>query len=529
MIGASIPNATPASADLRVRHRAVESGGDVSLHAANDHGDAGLVSSRCLAAAEAQAGWADVPLAGRLKILRKLRLRIAADPREVAGTVARENLAETLAAEVLPLLDACRFLETEAPRILREQTISQRGRPKWLWGNSVALRPEPLGVVLIIGPSNYPLMLPGIQCLQAVAAGNAVLVKPAANCSPAMQMLVSMAVHAGLPESVIQVLPESPEAAEEAIRSGVDKVFLTGSASTGRSVSRVLADSLTPSVMELSGCDAVFILEDADLDLVCDCLAFGLTLNDSRTCMAPRRVFATPQHANEILRRLPVKLRDRGAVRDQRRTDSTPSEAFAATKIREALANGAKLVFGSLSHTRPSELSGIAILDHVSADMSIAQSDIFAPVLSFIRVEGWEHALRENSRCPYALSAAVFGSPARCQQFARMIPAGCVVINDMIVPTADPRVPFGGRWMSGHGTTRGAAGLLEMTQPKAIVTTRRWFKPHLHAPTPADSAVMEQVIRLEHAAHPLQSLLAIPGMTRATMEQIKLRRRRRRE
>jgi aldehyde dehydrogenase (NAD+) len=487
------------------------------------------VRSQLRTARISQADWAAVPLLSRLKILKNLRLLIAADPRTLANTVDRDNLAETLAAEVLPLLDACRFLETEAARILKEKALGHRGRPMWLWGNSVVLRPEPLGVVLIIGPSNYPLMLPGIQLLQAITAGNAVLIKPAANCSRAMQTLVSMAVASGLPDGLIQVLPECSEAATEAIRIGVDKVFLTGSANTGRAVSRELAESATPSVMELSGCDAVFILDDADLNLVSDCLLFGLTLNNSQTCMAPRRVFANHEQADEVLRLLKLKLATRTSGSDLQTASSQRAGRFAAMKIQEAISGGAELVCSSVTRTSPAELTGVAVLDHVTSDMSIAQADLFAPVLSFIRVESAEQALRENNKCPYALSATVFGSPARCQQFARLVPAGCVVINDMIVPTADPRVPFGGRGMSGHGMTRGEAGLLEMTQIKAIVATRRWFKPHLQSPTAADADVMEQLIRLEHASHPLQSLMAVPKMIKATMEQMKIRRSQRRE
>ncbi|MFO0998880.1 MAG: aldehyde dehydrogenase family protein [Planctomycetaceae bacterium] len=491
--------------------------------------NADTVRSQLRNARTSQPDWAAVPLQNRLKILKKFRLLIAAAPRALANKVGRANLAESLAAEVLPLLDACRFLETEASRILKDKTVGQRGRPMWLWGNSVVLRPEPLGVVLIIGPSNYPLMLPGIQILQAIAAGNGVLIKPAEHCSDAMRTLVSMAVSAGLPEGLIQVLPECSEAATDAIRIGVDKVFLTGSAPTGRAVSRELAESATPSVMELSGCDAVFVLDDADLNLVSDCLLFGLTLNNSQTCMAPRRIFANNHQADEILRLLKLTLETRTSVSDRQTTSSQRAICFAAMKIQEAISSGAKLVCGSVIKTSPTELSGVAILDHVTSDMAITQADIFAPVLSLIRVESSEQALRENSKCQYALSATVFGSPARCQQFARLIPAGCVVINDMIVPTADPRVPFGGRGISGHGTTRGEAGLLEMTQLKAIVATRRWFKPHLQSPTAADADVMEQLIRLEHATHPLQSLMAVPKMIKATMEQMKIRRSQRRK
>jgi aldehyde dehydrogenase (NAD+) len=274
--------------------------------------------------------------------------------------------------------------------------------------------------------------------------------------------------------------------------------------------------------MELSGCDAVFVLEDADLNLVSDCLLFGLTLNNSQTCMAPRRVFAHDQQADEILRLLKAKLEANN--RDQNFIHLAQPSGIAEQSILAAVANGAELVCGSLSGSTSSKISGVAVLDHVTAEMSVAQSDIFAPVLSFIRVDSESQALEQYGKCPFALSATVFGSTARCHQFARRINAGCVVINDLIVPTADPRVPFGGRGMSGHGMTRGQAGLLEMTQLKAIVATRRWFKPHLHQPTAADVDVLEQLIRIEHSVNPLKSLWAVPKMITSTMKQMKLRR-----
>lgn len=521
----------------RLRLHSAEIPAESSGFAATGEELTALVRSQLKKSRDAQAAWSETTMRDRAGILKKLRLRIAGDPVTLAKTVDRANLSETLAAEVLPLLDACRFLESEAARILQEKNVGTRGRPMWLWGNSIALRPEPLGVVLIIAPSNYPLMLPGIQALQAIAAGNSVLIKPAANCSQTMLALAAMLQAAGTPEGLIQILPESPEAAAVAIQCDVDKVFLTGSATTGQAVSQELAASTTPSVMELSGCDAVFVLDDADVNLVTDCLLFGLTLNNSQTCMAPRRVFASDEKTDAILRLLKRKLEARNASQQESQQHvaqvgavfaQSRSLKLAASTIREAIADGAELVYGSLLNGHSAELSGAVVLDHVTPEMAVAQSDLFAPVLSFIRTVCDTEALQQNAKCPYALSATVFGSPSRSQQFARRIHAGCVVINDMIVPTADPRVPFGGRGMSGHGTTRGEAGLLEMTQLKAIVTTRRWFKPHLQSPTSADAQVLEQLIRLEHSASPLQSLWAVPKMIKATIEQMKIRRSQRR-
>jgi len=134
-----------------------------------------------------------------------------------------------------------------------------------------------------------------------------------------------------------------------------------------------------------------------------------------------------------------------------------------------------------------------------------------------------EQALHEHVQCPLVLSASVFGSPARCQKFARRIHAGSVTINDLIVPTADPRVPFGGRGQSGHGMTRGAAGLQEMTQLKAIISTRPWFKPHLRSPTPLDADVLAQLIQLEHSSSALSSLRIVPGLIRSVLAQLKFR------
>ena len=487
----------------------------------------GVVRSKLACARRAQTAWSRLGIRDRLRILTALRHDIAKDPRSLAAVVDRENLAETLAAEVLPLLDACRFLENEAAGILRATKASKRSRPTWLWGTSVELIPEPLGVVLVIGPSNYPLMLPGIQVLHAVAAGNSVLVKPATNCTLAMQTLIDLAESAGLPAGVIQILPEAPEAAAAAIRLGVDKVFLTGSATSGQAVSHQLAASTTPAVMELSGCDAVFVLDDADPELVSDCLVFGLTMNRSQTCMAPRRVFATDVMTDRILPLLQQKLDARPNAQDRGPpSGGAPHQTlrFVADRVQEAILAGAQLLHGSLHPAGDQmELSGVAILDRVTSDMSIARSDLFAPVLSFLRVADEEQALREHAQCPLMLSASVFGSPTRSQQFARRIHAGCVTINDLIVPTADPRVPFGGRGRSGHGMTRGAAGLLEMTQLKSVVSTRAWFKPHLQLPTPQDAYVLEQLIQLEHSASALHSLRIVPGLIRSVLSQLKFR------
>lgn len=469
-----------------------------------------------------QRVWADWPLRRRLRVLRTVRVALGRRPRELADTVSREAVSQTLAAEVLPLLDAMRFLERESRRVLRERRLRLRGRPSWLCGTAVFARPEPLGVVLVIGPANYPLLLPGVPLLQALVAGNAVLVKPAPGGRAPLVRLVRELERCGLPEGLVEVLSEDVAAVAAYLKRGVDKVILTGSAKTGRAVLRELAETTTPAVLELSGCDAVIVLTGANLRLVVDCLLLGFTLNEGRTCLAPRRVFAEGPLVDKLLEQLRARLSERGLLeRDYR----GPAVAHAVGKIREALSQGAVLRSGALSEVDGVPgIRGPVILDGVTTEMSVARDDLFVPVVSFLRVVNEADAVRSVRDCPYALGASVFGPLWRCHAVARSLDVGCVIINDMIVPSADPRVSFGGRHASGFGMTRGALGLQEMTQVKHIIRARPFFRPHLEPPCPADADVLESLIRLEHASNLLVRLWRVPGILWSSLKQFWVRR-----
>ena len=219
-----------------------------------------LVARAMTAARAAQSRWSRTPLARRLELIRELRRLIAEHAPQLAeaSASARQRPAlESLTAEVLPLAEACRFLEREAGRVLAARRLGKRGRPLWLAGVRSEIHREPLGVILIIGPGNYPLLLPGVQLVQALAAGNAVLLKPGIGGTPAAQALAELVVRAGFDPQLVALLPESSEAARCAIRARPDKVLFTGSAATGEKILGQLAPHLIPATMELSGCDAV--------------------------------------------------------------------------------------------------------------------------------------------------------------------------------------------------------------------------------------------------------------------------------
>jgi acyl-CoA reductase-like NAD-dependent aldehyde dehydrogenase len=441
----------------------------------------------------AQQIWAAKSLRQRLALLRRARHRLAEAGVDIAQSVPCEqpgalhrSVADTLVSEVLPLAEACRFLEREASWILAPQRISSHNRPFWLRRVTAEVRRDPLGLVLIIAPANYPLFLPGVQVLQALAAGNAVLWKPAPGGTAPAEALRDVLVGSGLDPALLQILDESPDAGLDAISNGVDKVFLTGSAATGTAVLYQLAPHLAPAVMELSGCDAVFVLPGADAERTAAALAFGLRFNGSATCMAPRRIFLVGDQPG-MMPALLAQIKSLDPVPLPVRTQVQLAELF-----EDAHRQGGWVeIDGSLQELR------YALVTGATAQMRITQADVFAPVLSIFHVPDVDAAIAAHAPCPFALTAAIFGPEGAAQALASRLPVGTVLINDLIVSTADPRISFGGRKASGFGATRGREGLLETTTLKTIVAQRsrdlRAYRPTTPGHQPFFAAYLEVV------------------------------------
>jgi acyl-CoA reductase-like NAD-dependent aldehyde dehydrogenase len=317
-----------------------------------------------------------------------------------------------------------------------------------------------------------------------------------------MEFLVELLNHAGLDHRLIHVLPEASSAAVAAIDAGIDKVFLTGSVETGRSVLDHLSGHLTPAVMELSGCDAVFVRADADLALVVQALRFGILLNNGATCIGPRRVFVHQSVATELEGRLAQAFAEDSASHRPVRLKPQWIDL-----IKEALSGGAHLVCGRLDPEglcRPP-----LVLAGALPEMQLLQDDVFAPVMSLVTVVDDHEAVELSRQCPYALGATIFGSREHdARRLADRIQAGVIVVNDMIVPTADPRLPFAGRRRSGFGATRGAEGLLEMTSPKVVTVRRGAWRPHLEEARLGDVELFENFLRAANAMN-------LPGRLRA--------------
>lgn len=444
--------------------------------------------------------WRQLPVARRCRIVGQAANQLAAQVDrlvDAATSEVRTDPVETITAEILPTCAAWQWIGRYGPRTLRPRRLGARGRPAWLWGVRSEVRRVPMGRVLILGAWNYPLFLPGAQAGASVAAGNQTWIKPAPGCAAITGMWVDALLRAGIPDDLLGVLPESVESAIGAIDSGMDLVVMTGSARTGRAVLERCARTLTPAIIEASGCDAVIALPGVDSQRLSELLQFGWTLNSGATCIGPRRLLVRRDDWDRIQ---PALL---SAVKGLEPVSVHPSARQAAAEaIDQAIDMGATVhsatPFDSQSMRQSGQMSPV-LLTGVTSDMAVASSDVFAPVLSVMLVDQVDDSVRIVNECPYRLAASVVGDATAARAVAERLDVGTVVINDLVVPTADPRVPFGGRGQSGFGVTRGPEGLLAMTACQTISVRRGRWMPHLRPRAAGDQNLLSAVTQWNHA------------------------------
>ncbi|MGA7158817.1 MAG: aldehyde dehydrogenase family protein [Acidobacteriaceae bacterium] len=457
------------------------------------------------------ARWASLPVRARLQVLRAARQKMAARAEEFADAISphlARTKADTLATELLPLLAGCKFLERNAGRILATRRLGSSGRPLWLTGVASEIQRVPLGHVLVIGPANFPLFIPGSHVLQALAAGNRVTWKPGLGGEAVAQLFARVLIEAGLPAGTLTITDESVEAAQQALAARPDKVIFTGSSKTGHRLLGELAKTSTPAVVELSGSDAIVVTPSADLKMVARAVAFGLRLNGGEVCMSPRRLFATPTTMASLRPLLYAELEKVPGV-----MVNVATAGKLRVMLEEASAAGAEVRGLVDEGAQPPVL-----VNRATVDMAITRSDVFAPVLSLIEAESMVHVPELYAQCPYGLTVAIFcdrGSEKKARALGNMLCAGTVLINDIIAPTADPRVPFGGRGESGYGLTRGAEGLLEMTAVKAVFVRRGGVMLHLNATRDEDAAMFAGMIRATHGKGLATRLIALKQLITA--------------
>ena len=462
----------------------------------------------------AEYTWDQLDTPNRCRIIASVAGEIASNSQrliDLCESPWRFDPVETITAELFPLCGALRWIGKRGPSVLAEKRHGAVGRPVWLWGVQSRVRRVPLGKVLILAAWNYPLFLPGVQIAQALAAGNRVLLKPAPGCEAVTAAMVELFYAAGVPNHALQQIDSNPACAQAAIADGVDLVVLTGGAATGQSVMQSAAKTLTPTIMELSGCDSVIVHPSADLNRAAKAITFGIRLSSGATCIAPRRILVDDTTADELRDLIVFHLKSATQNQDSVSPQTSscmhvhPSaRTVAADTIDAAIRAGAIDVMAGYDSDALRGQGNMLpmILDHVCTDFAITHTDLFAPVSSMIRLGNIDDSVAIINDSPYRLSASVFASDSVVdsvsESIAEKLDVGSIAINDLIIPTADPRVPFGGRGRSGFGVTRGEEGLLSMTAAQVIGHHHGDVLPHLRPRRSEDAQTLQSALKASY-------------------------------
>ncbi|MFY9314069.1 MAG: aldehyde dehydrogenase family protein [Burkholderiales bacterium] len=427
------------------------------------------VNAAVAAARAAFEGWSATPAARRAEYLQKISDGLKARAAELAATIAQEvGMPIKLSGRIQAGLPVANF--ANYARILGSFSFESKN------GNSVVMR-EPVGVVGAITPWNYPLHQIALKVAPALAAGCTVVLKPS-EIAPFNAFILAEAVEAaGLPKGVFNLVTGFGPAAGEALvkHPDVDMISFTGSTRAGKRISEVAAQTVKRVALELGGKSASVILEDADLAAAVKGTVSGCYLNSGQTCTALTRMLV-PESLYQKASELAVEAAKGFTLGDpmQESTRLGPlSSQMQLERVRDyikkGVAEGAELLTGGAD--KPEGVPGgyfvkPTVFGKVKNSMTIAQEEIFGPVLSIIPYKDEEEAVRIANDSPYGLAGAVWsGDEAHAQKVARRIRAGQIDLNG---GAFNMNAPFGGFKQSGHGREAGVYGLEEFLEYKSL-------------------------------------------------------------
>jgi acyl-CoA reductase-like NAD-dependent aldehyde dehydrogenase len=450
--------------------------------------------------ADAQRVWRNIPIESRSRSAANVAQRLAEDCDrwlERLASPLRTDPVVSLAGEILPLADAAAWLSKKAAGILADRRASFWQRPWWMGRMSATTRRVPWGRVLILGAWNYPLLLMGVQSLQALVAGNSVLLKPPPGGNSVAQAWKDLLEAAGFPSDTILVLDTDPAEAQEAMRQGVEHVVLTGSSSTGKKVLEQLAPRLTPATLELSGCDTCVVWEDADLDRAVSALVYSLRFNASCTCMAIRRVLCHQRIYHSLIEQLEQRLANIAPI------PVLPSSLRQLKQPWEDARDQGARSLGGVVLPEVTEGSTVVstkplVLVDCPQPSPMDHLDVFAPWLAISRVDSIERLKDCWSASRYGLTSVVFGGQTIPEGLRNYLQVGTIVMDDLFVPTADPQLAFGGVGESGYGVTRGVEGLIGMTRPQVVAKRLGRWLPHLDSKKGEELDILKGILLGRH-------------------------------
>jgi acyl-CoA reductase-like NAD-dependent aldehyde dehydrogenase len=429
-------------------------------------------------ARKASAEWGALPFHQRARYMFRARDLLVERIDSIVDIICGDTGKPRLEALVELTLgcDALTFYGRRAKHFLRDE----RKPVHLLKTKKLILSYRPMGVIGLITPWNFPFILSFNPTVQALMAGNAVVLKPS-EFTPFTGLAIGEILRdAGLPEGVFQVLTGDGSTGAALVEAGCDKISFTGSVRTGRKVAESCGRQLVPCTLELGGKDPMIVCDDANVERSARGAVYGAFANSGQICVSTERVYVTEKLAEPFVERvveLTKELRqgpesegevDVGAIISPAQLDIIEAH------VKDAVEKGARVLTGGRRNPR---YEGFfyepTVLVDVNHDMDIMREETFGPVLPIQVVREEEDAIRLANDTRFGLNANVWTRDrGKGKEFANQIQAGTAVVNDCIIGYALAESPFGGVKESGIGRVNGELGLKSYCHVQSVIIDR---------------------------------------------------------
>lgn len=468
----------------------------VETHAACD------VQGTYEAARSATAGLRASTLDQRLAWIRRIKEFLIESRDDLAREIAREtgkSNFEAMASELMFAISSMDYDMRHARKALRPERVK---RPVFHFKKKSTVHYEPLGVVLVLAPYNYPLALALLPAIEAVLAGNAVILKPSERC-PLASIWQRLLDAADLPAGVFQIRHGDSGLASELIEAGPDHIHLTGGSETGAKVAEHAARKLIPVSAELGGKDVAVVFPGADLDRAVECLVWAFLVNQGQTCASIKRLLVHESIYDSFLARFVARIEvvsggdSSGSKWSWQHTPFRADQA--GSWIDEALASGARVLFPKDPMDRDAWLSGPlspVIVGNVGSGTPLWQGETWGPLLAAASFSSESEAVRSANNSRFGLGASVWtNDPAQGQRMASALDVGFVSINNALSTMTNPALPYGGCKASGWGRVRGEFGLRTFCNIKSVLVDHGTsMEPYWHPYTAVKTRLFSDLL-----------------------------------
>lgn len=418
--------------------------------------------------------WSLLSIHERASLIKKFRKALVKNKNEIQNVIKSETgkIDFDITIEIFTSMEHLKQITGIAKKALKLQRRSS-GLMKT---KKAYVKYEPLGVAGVISPWNYPLATPLVASVEALLAGNNVILKPSEH-TPLTSLLLKdiWDKYIGY-ENAFQILIGGANVGEQIVRNNdIDIVCFTGSTSVGKIIAKQCAETLKPCILELGGKDPMIILNDANINRAVESAVFGGLSNAGQTCISTEELYVEEKIYEDFVAKISNKIKNiRSGLNGDYGTMIIDDNAKKVNEHIEDARKNCQIIEGK-TDDKNSFIAPALVLEP-SEDSLIVNEETFGPVISVRKFNSTEDLIKKIHKTGYGLSSSIFGrDKKKIDEIVKKLKIGTVSINDVLTHYGIASIPFGGEGLSGMGRMHGREGLRSLSRTKSIVVNRFSF------------------------------------------------------